>query len=74
MGGGHDRRHLLALCAGGAGNATFDTNGNNVTLGSALSGTGAITKTGTGTLTLGGANTYRAARRSDAGLINFAAA
>ena len=42
--------------------ATFNTNGNNVTLSNALavggSATGALTKTGAGTLTLSGANTY----------------
>ena len=42
--------------------ATFDTNGNNVTFGSAIingtTGTGALTKTGAGTLTLSGANSF----------------
>ena len=45
--------------------ATFDTNGNNVTLGTAFdlgaSKTGALTKTGTGTLTLSAANSYTGA-------------
>ncbi|HUE26831.1 MAG TPA: autotransporter-associated beta strand repeat-containing protein, partial [Solirubrobacteraceae bacterium] len=41
-----------------SGGATFDTNGNNVTLASALAGAGALTKAGTGTLTLAGTNTY----------------
>ncbi|OKO77073.1 hypothetical protein AC630_21500 [Bradyrhizobium sp. AS23.2] len=46
------------LGAFGAGGATFDTNGNNVALASALSGTGGLTKIGLGTLTLSAANTY----------------
>ncbi len=47
------------LAAFGAGGATFDTNGNNVTLASSLSGVGGLTKTGTGTMTLAGVNTYQ---------------
>jgi autotransporter-associated beta strand protein len=42
----------------GANGATFDTNGNNVSLNTVLTGTGALTKTGAGTLRLGAANTY----------------
>jgi outer membrane autotransporter protein len=42
----------------GAGGGTFDTNGNNVTLASAISGSGALTKQGLGTLTLTAANSY----------------
>ena len=47
------------LAAFGAGGATFDTNGNNVTLASSLSGTGGLTKTGAGTMTLSGINSYQ---------------
>jgi autotransporter-associated beta strand protein len=43
----------------GADGATFDTNGNNVTLASALSGIGGVTKVGAGTLVLSGTDTYR---------------
>ncbi|RTQ35278.1 autotransporter outer membrane beta-barrel domain-containing protein [Variovorax gossypii] len=46
------------LNALGANGGTFDTNGNNVTLASGISGTGGLTKTGAGTLTLTSANTY----------------
>lgn len=38
--------------------ATFDTNGNNVTFATALTGAGGITKTGGGNLTVAPANTY----------------
>ena len=47
------------LAAFGAGGATFDTNGNNVTLAASLSGLGGLTKTGAGTMTLSGVNSYQ---------------
>ncbi|MFA6287718.1 MAG: autotransporter-associated beta strand repeat-containing protein [Opitutaceae bacterium] len=48
-------RTVTLVGAGG----TIDTNGNNVTLtGNIASGTGGLTKTGTGTLTLSGLNAY----------------
>jgi autotransporter-associated beta strand protein len=43
----------------GASGATFDTNGNTVTLASALSGIGGVTKIGAGALVLSGTDTYR---------------
>ena len=65
------------LGAIGSGGATFDTNGNNVTFASALTGVGGdggIVKTGAGTLTLTGANTYRGGTTVSGGLVNFSAA
>jgi autotransporter-associated beta strand protein len=47
------------LAAFGADGATFDTNGNTVTLASALSGIGGVTKIGAGALVLAGTDTYR---------------
>ena len=42
----------------GAGGGTFDTNGNNVTFATGLTGTGGLAKQGLGTLNLTGNNTY----------------
>jgi autotransporter-associated beta strand protein len=57
------------LSAIGSHGATFDTNGNDVTLASALSGVGGVTKTGTGTLTLSGANSYTGGSTVEAGIL-----
>ncbi len=53
------------------GNDTFDTNGNNVTFASSLSGNGALVKAGNGTLTLTVNNTYSGGTVANGGLINF---
>src|SRR5580704_10014319 len=58
----------------GAAGGTFDTNGNNVTLASTISGAGARTKQGLGTLTLAANNTYAGGTTVTGGLINFNAA
>lgn len=59
------------LNAIGAGGATFDTNGNNVTFATALTGAGGVTKAGAGVLTLTQHNTYAAQTTINGGLINF---
>ena len=46
------------LAAVGSGGASFDTNGNAVTFGTGLSGSGGVTKLGAGTLTFSVANSY----------------
>jgi autotransporter-associated beta strand protein len=58
----------------GPGGGTLDTNGNNVTLASAISGTGSLTKAGNGILTLSAANTYSGGTTVTGGLINFTSA
>jgi autotransporter-associated beta strand protein len=57
------------LAAFGSGGATFDTNGNNVTLASTLSGSGGLTKIGAGTLTLSGNNLYSGGTALNAGTL-----
>jgi len=53
-------------------NATFDTNGNNVTLGTALPATSrSITKAGTGTLTINASNTYTGETIINAGTLTI---
>ncbi|WP_283809989.1 autotransporter outer membrane beta-barrel domain-containing protein [Bradyrhizobium forestalis] len=57
-----------------AGGGTFDTNGNNATLGGAISGTGGLTKSGAGTLTLSGTSTYGGTTTVNAGTLRAGAA
>jgi uncharacterized protein with beta-barrel porin domain len=59
------------LAAFGSGGATFDTNGNNVTFASALSGTGGLTKAGNGTLVLSTANAYTGGTTVAAGTLQL---
>ena len=60
------------LAAFGAGGATFDTNGNNVTLAASLSGLGGLTKTGAGTMTLSGVNSYQGGTTINGGALAVA--
>lgn len=61
-----------AMNLGGATTSTVDTNGFDTTLSGVLSGTGALTKTGTGTLTLEGANSYTGATTISGGTLFLA--
>ncbi|RYZ07902.1 MAG: hypothetical protein EOO24_10705, partial [Comamonadaceae bacterium] len=56
----------------GAGNGTFDTNGNTATLSGVASGTGGLVKIGAGTLVLAGANTYGGGTTVNAGTVQIA--
>ena len=57
------------------GNGTFQTDtGTTLTLGSAVSGTGSLAKTGSGTLVLGAASTYSGATTVTAGTLQAAVA
>jgi len=53
----------------GAGGGTVNTNGFNTTVSQAISGSGALTKTGAGTLTLAAANTYTGTTTISAGTL-----
>lgn len=53
----------------GAGGATFDTSGNNVTLATGMSGAGGLTKSSSGTLILSGINLYTGATAVNGGTL-----
>ncbi len=55
----------------GANGAVIDTNGYNLGIAPRFVGTGTLTKTGAGVLTLTGANTYAGATEVDAGRLNI---
>lgn len=58
----------------GAGGLFVDTNGNNVSLSAILDGAGALTKEGTGTLTLSGSNTFGGGVTLKGGAVSITAA
>jgi autotransporter-associated beta strand protein len=58
----------------GNGGGTFDTNGNNVSFATPISGTGGLTKAGAGILTFTNNNSYTGGTMVTGGLINFTSA
>jgi len=56
----------------GAAGGTFDTNGFDLTLGTAVAGEGSLTKNGLGILTLSGANSYAGGTILNAGTLQLA--
>jgi autotransporter-associated beta strand protein len=56
-----------------SGTAAWDTNSNTTTISGAISGVGALTKTGLGNLTLAGQNTYTGATMISAGTLQIGA-
>lgn len=56
----------------GAGGGTFDTNGNNLLVSSAITGSGGLTKAGAGILTVSGANSYLGGTIINAGTLRLA--
>lgn len=65
---GHD---LVSVDAGGA---FIDSNGQSITISQTLGGTGGLTKLGSGTLTLSGANTYAGNTTVSAGTLSATSA
>ena len=60
----------IAVIASGK-SAIFDTNGNDIVFNNTLSGTGSLTKTGSGVLTLVGVNSYTGGTTINAGTLRL---
>ncbi len=71
--GGSDLRITTPMTLGSAG-GTIDTNGNDATLSGGITGTGSLTKTGSGALVLAGTNSYSGATLVQAGTLRAGAA
>lgn len=56
----------------GTAGGTIDTNGNNVLVSTAITGSGGLTKAGTGMLTVSGANSYTGGTTVNAGTLQLA--
>ncbi len=54
-----------------AGTSTFDTNGFDATVSGNVTGTGGLTKSGVGNLTIDGTNTFSGATAIDAGQLTL---
>ena len=67
-GAGFSSARAMTLNSGGG---TFDTNGNTATLSGVIGGTAGLTKTGAGTLTLTGTNSYGGGTIIQAGTLNI---
>lgn len=69
------KRGIAVGPTSGSGTGTLDTNGNSVTYSGIVAnnggGTGGLTKTGSGTLTLTGDNTYSGTTGLSGGVLNF---
>ena len=64
----------FTMASGGTGAFQVDSAGTNLTLSGVIDGSGALAKTGAGTLTLSGANTYGGATTISAGTLKLGAA
>ena len=56
-----------------SGGAMIDSNGFNITIGQAINGSGGLSKSGTGTLTLSGANSYSGGTTVNTGVLSVGA-